>query len=296
MSWELRAGCKVNLFLDIVGVRANGYHEIESLFYPLSAPCDVLHIADSDASGLTLSCSVPGLAPEKNIVTKAYRAFADTAGWAPRISVRLEKGIPMGAGLGGGSSDAAALLTWLNARAGKNALDRETMRTVAIQLGADVPFFLARIPAWVTGIGENLAPLAFDLSGFDVVVVCPPVHVDTAWAYRLWDQEAASSAREERKPLTPLKSAIKSLSFTKHPEIWNCFESVIFKEFPVLYEIKKYMLDMGAAACGMSGSGSSVVALFGAQAAADKACGRMRALGYGVHVSRGERFLCSSAS
>jgi 4-diphosphocytidyl-2-C-methyl-D-erythritol kinase len=282
MQHIIRAGCKVNLYLDIVGVRSDGYHEIESLFYPLPEPCDILTV-EEEGAGLRLSCSDPVLASPANILAKAYEAFARATGFAPGLALHLDKGIPMGAGLGGGSSDAAAFLSWLNGRAGERGLDQESLAALALSLGADVPFFLQGEPAWVTGIGERLEPARLDLSDYAVLVVCPGVHVNTKWAYGRWDEERKAGLVRPRKELTPKMSPIMDLCFTKPPMLWNVFEYVVFREFPMLYGVKKQILEHFAEACVMSGSGSSFVALFGSPADAEGCARTMRALGHACH-------------
>lgn len=284
--WTLRAGCKVNLYLDIVGVREDGYHEIESLFYPLPSPCDILEVQLTGGQGLSLSCSVPDLDGGENILSRAYMRFAEATGFAPGVSVHLHKNIPMGAGLGGGSSDAAAFLSWLNARAEERALGRSELAGLALTLGADVPFFLENEPAWVTGIGEKLQPVDCDLSGYTLLVICPSVHVNTKWAYGRWDEMRESAGVRPRKELTPEISPIMSLCFTKPPKLWNGFEDVVFHEFPALYEVKRQILNHFPDACVMSGSGSSFVALFSSAERAIRCACVMRTMGNTCHASR----------
>ena len=148
---SLQTGCKVNLHLEITATRADGYHELETLFYPLPQPSDVLHVAPGgQGTALQFSCSTAELATPGNLVVKAYDAFAAASGYRPDLTVHLEKNIPFGAGLGGGSADAAALLSYLNDCAGSQALDRTTLHTLASGLGADIPFFLHGKAAWAT--------------------------------------------------------------------------------------------------------------------------------------------------
>jgi 4-diphosphocytidyl-2-C-methyl-D-erythritol kinase len=284
-TWILHAGCKVNLYLDIVGLREDGYHEIESLFYPLPAPGDTLEVRLVDGHGLRLSCSVPGLEASQNILSRAYLKFAEATGFAPGVAVHLSKNIPMGAGLGGGSSDAAALLCWLNTQAADWALPPADLADLALTLGADVPFFLQAGPAWVTGIGQRLEPVPCDLSGFTTLVVCPGVHVDTKWAYGRWDEMRARGLVRPRKELTPDMSPIMSLCFTKPPRLWNGFEEVVFHEFPMLYEVKKQILNHFPDACVMSGSGSSFVALFSSLQSAESCETAMRKMGFGCYAT-----------
>lgn len=284
--WKLHAGCKVNLYLDIVGVREDGYHEIESLFYPLPAPCDILNVGLTRGQGLRLTCTAAALETEENILARAYSGFAGATGFAPGVSVHLDKNIPMGAGLGGGSSDAAAFLSWLNARAGELALSTNELARLALTLGADVPFFLGKEPAWVTGIGEKITPVSCDLADYTMLVVSPGVHVDTRRAYRRWDEMFESARVRPRKELTPENSPIMSLCFTKPPKLWNGFEEVVFHEFPTLYEVKKHILNHFPDACVMSGSGSSFVALFSSPQSAVRCAGDMRARGHACYASR----------
>ena len=136
----LRIGCKVNLTLRITGVRPNGWHELDTVFLPLDEPSDTLRLALRPGGGLALHCAEPGIDPENNTLTKAYRLFAEASGFRPGVEAVLEKGIPHGAGLGGGSADAAALLGWLNARA-PEPLPLPELVGLAARIGADVPFF-----------------------------------------------------------------------------------------------------------------------------------------------------------
>ncbi|MBC7356109.1 MAG: 4-diphosphocytidyl-2C-methyl-D-erythritolkinase [Desulfomicrobiaceae bacterium] len=248
----LRVGCKVNLYLRITGRRPDGMHTIESLFYPMPVPADTLHVEVRREPGITVSCRLPFLRGQKNILAKAYHAYVAAAGSAPGLAVRLEKRIPVGAGLGGGSSNAAALLSWLDQQT--QALGPQRLRSVAAQVGADVPFFLLGRPAWVTGIGECMEPVDLHLDDYARVIISPRVRVNTAWAYRRWD-EAASL-------LTPRSAPDKEAALAKPPVLWNDFEEVVFARFPVIGRIKAAVLESGAISCVMSGSGSNLFALF----------------------------------
>lgn len=193
----LRAGCKVNLYLRITGVRPDGYHELDTLFLPLPDPCDLLHVTHRAEQGLAFTCTEADVDPTRNTVVAAYEGFVAATGFCPGIAVHLEKHIPHGAGLGGGSADAAVLLRHLAAlhaaQAPDKALAPEALRAIAARVGADVPFFLMDGPARATGIGEVLTPLepdglsALGLAGQHLVLACPPIRVSTPWAYRAWD-------------------------------------------------------------------------------------------------------------
>lgn len=273
---HLTAGCKVNLGLHVLGVRADGYHELDSLFYPLSTPCDRLEIRENGPQGIVVCCDEPCVDPQRNTLTKAYAAFVREAGEAPGIAVQLRKGVPSGAGLGGGSSDAAALLLWLNQRAGK-PLDAASLARAALAVGADAPFFLYNQPCRVQGIGETLTPADYDFSGLHLVLVCPEIHVDTAWAFARYDAlfpQASRMAAQNLLTKNPreangtLLSGAGKASWSPW-EIRNDLEAAVFPRYPQLAAIKAELLRLGAGAACMSGSGSSVLGLFSRAATAN---------------------------
>lgn len=306
MSAKVRVGCKVNLYLEITGVRDDGYHELETLFYPVPEPHDILEFATGEAAqagpdgrpparvadGLALWCSEPALETASNIVAKAYEAFAARTGFRPELTALLSKGIPHGAGLGGGSADAAAMLSWLNAGAEEKALALEDLSALAARLGADVPFFLMNRPAWATGIGEKLAPAEVDFSGMTMLVAVPPERVNTAWAYKAWDEAHFHASGEPMRtqgvnklaaiPLCPRgmnRLLLRGRLFA------NSFEQVVFKAYPRVRMLKERLLNLGAAAACMSGSGSSVFALFEEHALAAKAASGIKQQGVLVYFS-----------
>ncbi|WP_243358988.1 4-(cytidine 5'-diphospho)-2-C-methyl-D-erythritol kinase [Fundidesulfovibrio terrae] len=265
MPEVVTVGCKVNLYLDITGVRDNGYHELETLFFPVAEPSDTLELTPGgpESAGLTLTCSDKALEGRSNLVAKAYEAFAALTGFRPALAARLVKRTPSGAGLGGGSADAAALLAWLNARAGDKALSPDELAALAVRLGADVPFFLTGAPAWATGVGDQLTPAACDLSGLTMLVCMPEERVDTAWAYRAWDESHGITGRQGSKPaLTSLCPASMRPFCVSGTFMANCFEAVVFKRHPAVRLLKERLLALGAAAACMSGSGSAVFGLF----------------------------------
>ena len=269
----LRPGCKVNLNLAITGVHDDGYHELDSLFYPLDSPCDVLTIARGKRPGLELVCSLPELEGEGNILHATHAMWSERVGFVPALSLRLEKNIPMGAGLGGGSSDAAALLGWLNHVAGEHGLDRDELADLARELGSDVPFFLVNRPCRARGRGERLEDVEMDLSAHRPLLICPQVHVSTPWAYRSWDKMSAAG-REKKSPriLTMHTRAVRNPSSRRHLVLYNDFESVVFPVYPSLYRLKLAMFAFRACGCVMSGSGASLVALFEREQDREMAC------------------------
>ncbi|MFW5836808.1 MAG: 4-(cytidine 5'-diphospho)-2-C-methyl-D-erythritol kinase [Desulfovibrionaceae bacterium] len=254
---------KVNLYLEITGVRDDGYHELKTLFYPLPGPLDELQLTrGGPGSGFALECEDEDLCTPSNLVWKAYDAFAAATGFAPDVVCRLVKRIPSGASLGGGSSDAAAMLRWLQEQAGERALDRARLVSLAAKLGADAPFFLGDGPAWATGVGEELTPAEADLSGWSLVLVCPATKVNTAFAYQEWDRRFAEKGEGAPAILTcDLKRDMGSFC-PRLPALLNSLESAVFPVYPGLGRIKEALLSLGASGAMMSGSGSSLFGLF----------------------------------
>ncbi len=237
---------KINLGLNITSKRADGYHNLESIFYPI-AWCDVLEIIPSkqlsfESSGL----SIPG---QGNLCLMAYELMKSHYGIAP-VSMHLHKNIPIGAGLGGGSSDAAFTLIALNTIF-ELGIENDELKKMAAQLGADCPFFIDNAPSLASGIGELLNPIDLDMSNYHLLVVKPDVFVSTL--------EAFSSI----VPQTPIPSLAEEI---KMPiEEWrlkNDFEQSIFPQYPELLEIKKSLVQAGALYASMSGSGSSIYGIF----------------------------------
>lgn len=261
---ELRVGCKINLTLRITGVRPNGWHELDTVFLPLPEPFDTLRLIPGDGDGLALHCDTPGIDCADNTLTKAYRLFAEATGFRPGVEAHLVKGIPHGAGLGGGSADAAALLGWLNGRA-PEPLPSDTLAGLAARVGADVPFFLYNIPCRATGIGDRLVPCPewlaeAGVAGAGLVLLCPGERVSTPWAYAAWDRN--NPLTEERNGA--ITRASQSLFGGTSSIRWleNSFEPSVFEAFPRLRRFRERLLREGAFAAVMSGSGSSLFGLF----------------------------------
>lgn len=267
----LRTGGKINLFLRITGVRPDGYHELSTLFVRLPEPCDELTLRPVAGTGLALRCAAPGIDPGRNTLTRAYDLYAGATGFAPGLDAELVKGIPLGAGLGGGSADAALVLGWLQKRC-PAPLDAAALNALAVRVGADVPFFFASGPCLGEGVGERLTPCRPPLGGVYAVLVCPGVHVDTRRAYAAWDREAAAGA------LTAFAKADKNhrSSFLWPWTVENCFEPVVFAAHPPLAHLKTRLVREGAAAAGMSGSGSALFGLFRDKGTARGAARRLR--------------------
>lgn len=277
----VRCGCKINLFLQIIGRRADGYHDLSTLFFPLCEPHDELLIRPQDpkkAAGLrvipaagTLAENTPDFCPgldfEHNTLTKAYDLYAWATGFKPALSLELRKGIPVGGGLGGGSSDAAVLLNWLQEHC-PNPLAHDGLISLAARVGADVPFFIINRPCLAEGIGERLTPVDLPLAGCWLILLCSATRVDTAWAFRQWDQQLNNSggltdSGGEHGGLTVYAKPDKNYSSDLNL-LWvnNCFEPLVFKHYPSLNWQKKLLIQLGAGAAGMSGSGSAIFGLF----------------------------------
>ncbi|WP_294446221.1 4-(cytidine 5'-diphospho)-2-C-methyl-D-erythritol kinase [uncultured Mailhella sp.] len=262
---------KINLFLFITGRLPNGYHELKTLFLPLSEPKDVLVFRPADRErGMKVHCATEGIDLEHNTLTGAYALYAQASGFAPAVDVELVKGIPHGAGLGGGSSDGACVLRWLQRHA-PQPLPEEELCSLAARVGADVPFFLLNRPCLAEGIGEKLFPVDSGVEGFSCVLLCPPVSVNTAWAYAAWDKERASfSLTEKRKADKNNRSSCQSFYGM------NDFEPVVFAAHPSLAALKARLLEEGADIAGMSGSGSTLFGLFRDSGRAAQAAGALR--------------------
>lgn len=270
-QFSLNTGCKINLHLKIIKQRNDGLHIIDSVFYPLSRPADEMDIIESKSSGLSVKCCPVMLESKQNILHKAYDFFAGATDFRPGLKVFLRKKVPMGAGLGGGSSNAAGLLMILNQMAGSQKLDHESLISLAARVGADVPFFFSNKPARVKGIGDILLPCAVDLQGMKMILICPEIHVDTAWAYNQWDLREKNSGLNSRS-LTRRSPTDNDSPLEEQLVLSNSFEKVVFRSFPEIRKIKTSMLENGAAACVMSGSGSSLTAFFRNQASAFRSC------------------------
>ncbi len=243
---------KINLGLNILRKRDDGYHELETVFYPLGLH-DCLEFIENKAEKINFSASGIHLDIElgDNIVVKAYRLLAADY-LVPGLDIHLHKVIPFGAGLGGGSSDAAFFLKELNSYF-ELRLTIEQLKGYALKLGADCSFFIENRPAFATGIGEKLERLDFSLTGFFIVLVKPPFGVGTKEAYG------------GIKPSVPEVSLFDAIRLP--PEKWlknitNDFEASVFPLYPKIAEIKLKLLELGAVYSAMSGSGSSVFGLF----------------------------------
>lgn len=246
---------KINLGLDILSRRPDGYHEISTVMAPVGWH-DVLEVVPSRGgkTTLTVSGNTVDCPPEKNLVMKAYRAMAELVEGLPAVDIYLRKIIPDGAGLGGGSADAAFTIRALNTLFSLDFPD-EKLAEVAASIGADCPFFIYNKPMMATGIGTDLAPavLPSDIYRMKLAIVKPPVGVSTARAYA-----GVSPAR----PAVELADAISRPFSEWNGTVKNDFEKSVFAAAPEIEAVKRGLAEMGAVYVSMSGSGSAVYAFF----------------------------------
>ena len=269
----LEAPAKINLCLRVIRRREDGYHEIESLFQPLEL-CDRLVLGPTQRPGVSLDCPGSDLpCDRRNLAFRAAELFLEEIGAGSGLSITLHKRIPIAAGLGGGSSDAAAVLKGADRLFG-GGLSPERLARLALNLGADVPFFVQGGPAWARGVGEVLTPAA--LPKFHYVLVNPPFGVSAGWAYGAL-----------RKPLTLdrglakfscRKAVYDGLEDLAREELVNDLEAVVAKAHPLVSRIREELVSAGAALAMMSGSGPTVFGLFGGAEEAEAAAARLGAV------------------
>lgn len=262
---EVRRLCpaKVNLYLKVLARRQDGYHELVTVMQALTL-ADELHL--TPGKGLTFSCQHPEVpSGPDNLVWRAAQHFGAATGQIPQVHLELVKNIPVAAGLGGGSSDAAGTLLALNALAG-NPLKPPALQELAAELGADVPFFLEPGPAIGRGIGTILSPL--DLPPYWYVLLNPGMAISTPWVYGNLDLQALAAG-----------SAPEPLAWIgEHPERWvaNDLETVTLRRYPELRELLARLSRAGARTQGMSGSGPTLFGLFLEAEAARSAAAQLR--------------------
>lgn len=266
MQRTVSAPAKVNLTLDVVGKRPDGYHDVAMLLVRLSLH-DKVTVALTDSARVAVAC--PGLdlaAGEENIAARAARLFFEHTGCRTGVDIRIDKRIPAAAGLGGGSSDAAAVLLALNDLLAAG-LSRAELQSLGVRLGADVPFFLCgEMAAWATGIGERLEPWR-GLPPCWLVLVNPGFAVSTAWAYQTL--RLTHPPRTTKIPRFPERVA------DLVPLLHNDLEAVTSARHPEIAGIKARLLAAGALGALMSGSGPTVFGLFAGQAEAESAAAQL---------------------
>jgi 4-diphosphocytidyl-2-C-methyl-D-erythritol kinase len=269
MPLDKQSICKVNLLLNILGKRPDGFHELETVLHPVNLH-DCLSFERRGAN-LCLKCSDPLLPTNaKNLVFAAAELFLKTAGIREGVFIHLEKRIPIAAGLGGGSGNAATTLLAMNELFGQ-PLSRESLLQLAASLGSDVPFFLQSRPALATGRGELITPLDFfpALADAWMLLVHPGFGISTPWAY---EQLARHPEALHGKPgrARRLVALLQTASLSAAAvEFYNSLEAPALLKYPLLQLFQEFFREYGAAAALMSGSGSSTFALTGSRAAAE---------------------------
>ncbi|MDN3657082.1 4-(cytidine 5'-diphospho)-2-C-methyl-D-erythritol kinase [Ferruginibacter paludis] len=261
-------GCKINLGLRILNKRNDGYHNLETIFYPVPFTDALEIISSSNSEPIIFSNS--GLAVDgdskDNICMKAYWLLKKDFPQLPSITMHLHKCIPMGAGLGGGSADAAFSLRLLN-QLFHLQISTEKLIDYAAQLGSDCAFFILNKPCLATGRGEILHPIALNLSGYTLALVNPGIHVNTGAAFAALKLHKLDGESSQVASLTAIMQ--QPISSWKHTLI-NDFEEPVSQNWPVIKEIKEKLYSMGAVFAAMSGSGSTVFGLFDQQLPGDK--------------------------
>ncbi len=249
--------CKINLGLNIINKRPDGYHDLETVFYPIAIK-DILEIITDQhqnesgniiytASGIKVDGEL-----SNNLCCQAYLLLKKDFPQLPSIKMHLHKRIPMGAGLGGGSADAAFTLTLLNQKY-QLGLNQEQLIDYALQLGSDCPFFIINKPCLGKGRGEQLSEIDIDLSNYQFLIVNPGIHISTAWAF---------SKIKPSRALYPIEETIFLPIGQWKSMLMNDFEEPVICEYPEIREIIHQLYQSGAVYASLSGSGSTVFGIY----------------------------------
>lgn len=251
-SYATQTCCKINLGLNIVERRPDGYHNLQTIFYPVPL-CDELIIYKEENEDVLTLCGNPlDGEVQDNLVLRAVRLLREEGFRIPPLHIDLHKVIPSGAGLGGGSSDAACMVRTLSLLYDL-PLSEEQMKKLVAKLGADCPFFINPSPLYAEGIGDLFTPISLSLSGWYLLLVKPEVHVSTREAY---------AGVHPHQPAYSLLETAKLPVGQWAERMVNDFEESIFSNHPLLSEIKRELYHQGAAYAAMSGSGSTLYGLF----------------------------------
>jgi 4-diphosphocytidyl-2-C-methyl-D-erythritol kinase len=260
-AWQGKTPAKINLFLRVLGRRSNGYHDIRTLMVPI-ALFDTIRIKPS-RTGLTLRCpGHPELDGQSNLAFRAAEAWFQKMGLPSTLRISIQKKIPIQAGLGGGSSDAAAVLRWLQKNQ-RDPLSKPQLLDLAVRLGADIPFFLDPKPSLATGIGEHLQPVK-NLPEFWVLLACPPYGLSTSLVYRSLKFPLTQRPDNDRG-----WHSGNGFSFERLVSCMvNDLQPIGEKLRPAIGRVCREMTLLGAAGVAMSGSGPTVFGVFNARQAA----------------------------
>jgi 4-diphosphocytidyl-2-C-methyl-D-erythritol kinase len=249
---------KINIGLNVIGKRTDGFHNIETVFFPIQLR-DALEIlpvqnntnnlVEFTNSGLAINVQT-----QDNICVKAYTLLKQHYPRLPNIAMHLHKHIPMGAGMGGGSANAAFVITTANKLFDLQLTEQQQI-SFAAQLGSDCPFFIVNKPCFATGRGENLTEIALDLTNYSIYIINPSIHINTAKAFGMLQVD-------DRLPEGQLISAINQPIDDWKDNVSNGFEKPVFAQHPILEEIKQELYDQGAIYVSLSGSGSTLYGIF----------------------------------
>ncbi len=279
MKTQIKCPAKINLSLDVLNRREDGYHNLSMIMQEIRL-YDILTLETGDFGGITLTADKDWIpTDDSNLIVKAAKLFYEKTGIKDGVKIHLEKNIPMGAGLGGGSTDAAGTLAALNGMY-EEPLSIDALAVMAKSLGADVPFFLYGGCMLAEGIGEKLTPVSPLTNGF-IVVAKPQVHISTPWVYKNLVLDSSTVHPDTSAVITALENGDIDLLAKS---AGNVLESVTAKEYPEIEEYKNIMKESGAAYSLMSGSGSSVFGIFKEEASARSAQERFKGLTDEVYI------------
>ncbi|MGL4722027.1 MAG: 4-(cytidine 5'-diphospho)-2-C-methyl-D-erythritol kinase [Desulfovibrionaceae bacterium] len=257
----LQSNCKINLALSVGRLLPNGYHELDTILYPLPYPQDNITVETMQKKGFFMTTSTDEVVSTNNTILTAYtlvKKHLKTEKYFPSgYSIHLEKHVPIQAGLGGGSANAARFLLFLQEEVGIKQLSDETLYEIAQNIGDDVPFFIKNTPALKTKNSPNLLPFPYLLEGIHVLLVLFFSRISTKWAFNTYD---TLLQKKSLKDLTSHKSYSKTVSMV--PVYRNCFEEIVFDEYPDIRVCKERLLQSGSFFVMLSGSGSSLFALY----------------------------------
>ncbi len=270
---EWLSPAKVNLWLLVTGRRADGYHLLDSLMVPVDL-CDRLRLSvkaqrPGQPPAISLSCNDPTIPNgAQNLAWRAAELLLAEVGCSASVSIELDKVLPAGAGLGGGSSNAGTVLRALNHLLGLKLSRCELVR-IAVRIGADVPFFVSCNPSRIKGIGEVIRPVSLE-KRLQLVIAVPPVRVNTAWAFAQFDRSLTRQNRARNL------QHFENLEWSGAGSMVNDLEEAVMAVYPEIRAVKKALLDAGASGAVMSGSGSAVVGLVGSEQDAAMVADRIR--------------------
>jgi 4-diphosphocytidyl-2-C-methyl-D-erythritol kinase len=243
--------CKINIGLNVIRKRTDGFHDLETVFYPVELR-DALEVIRSETFNFQLTGLPVNDTNDNNLCVKAYRLLKADFPDLPEVSIHLHKAIPMGAGLGGGSADGAFMLSMLDKKFQLD-ISEEKLIAYALHLGSDCPFFIVNKPCFATGRGEILSPVELDLSTYKIVVVNPAFHVSTREAF---------SKLSPSSPVKSIRQIIEQPIESWKEELKNDFEETVFQLYPAIEKIKDELYAKGAIYASMTGTGSTVFGIF----------------------------------